>query len=718
AVLSELNGRPGKPESFHALDALLRQQFFRLAYWRTASEEINYRRFFDVAELVSLRVELPEVFEAAHRFVFQLVRAGDVTGLRVDHPDGLWDPSGYFERLQDEFAAEPAEDPDLPEGASAAAEKNSGVYTVAEKILAAAESLPDDWQVDGSTGYDFLNEVNGLFVDPAGETEFERIYTEFTGNRQSFRAIACESKKRIVETSLASELNALTRRLKDVSALTRYGVDFTASQLRRAVVEVIACFPVYRAYVNERTARPTRAERQWIRQAGDEAKRTGRVDPGAVEFLCKILSLDLPPDAAERARPVREFIMRFQQLTGPAAAKGIEDTAFYNYNRLVSLNEVGGDPARFGISPGEFHERNLARADRWPHSLLATATHDTKRGEDLRARLNVLSEIPAEWESHLRRWSELNAPKKTSVSGQPAPHPNDEYLFHQILIGAWTSEAESRDGLESLRERLVAYMLKAIREAKARTSWTDPNAAYEKAVEGFVSGVLAGGAKNRFLADFKPFQARVAFFGALNSLSQTVLKLACPGVPDIYQGCELWDFNLVDPDNRRPVDFGRRAKLLRELKMRQQDESAQGLLRGLRQRWETGEEKLWLIWRMLRCRNEQRELFEKGNYVPLRSTGRENHHLCAFARTHGGQMLIVLAPRLFCGLLKGAEREPLGKEIWGDTRITVPATTRVEKFQNVLTGETVKASDQSILAAGALASFPVAVLFGKSSGGS
>jgi (1->4)-alpha-D-glucan 1-alpha-D-glucosylmutase len=714
-TLVEINGRPGEPASFNTLDHLLRHQNYRLAFWRIGPEEINYRRFFDVTELVSLRVELPEVFKAAHEFVFHLIRKGRVTGLRVDHPDGLWDPRQYFDRLQREFAADDTvteANADQPSKAESQREKSqSRLYVVAEKILTSNESLPDDWEVDGTTGYDFLAQLNGLFVDPANESGFDRIYNEFSGNRQSFRTIIYESRKRILQTSLLSELNATARRLKDISSLTRYGLDFTSDELREAVIEVVSCFPVYRSYVNERTVRVGRADRQHIRRAVEEARRVNpHAHAAAIDFLGHILALELPDDVGdEGTRQIREFVMKFQQLTGPAAAKGIEDTSFYNYNRLVSLNEVGGDPDKFGISISEFHERNLARAERWSHSLLATATHDTKRGEDVRARLNVLSEVPREWSTRLKRWRELNARRKTIVSNEAAPHPNDEYLFYQMLLGTWTREADSADGLLSITNRLIEYMTKAMREAKARTSWTHGNAEYEKAVEAFIKAVLKPGANDEFVRDFNLFQSRVAYFGRFNSLSQTALKLTCPGVPDIYQGCEMWDFGMVDPDNRRPVNFDVRRKALARIR-KLHAKSPTTLISRLKKDWQTGEEKLWLVWRLLQFRNARSDLFQTGTYVPLRAMGGQSHHVCAFARVHGDEVAIAIVPRLVCGLLKGEGKEPSGPDVWGDTAVVLPAELKTDALNNVLTGEKFSDAKNRIPVASALQSFPIAVL--------
>ncbi|MDB6124668.1 MAG: malto-oligosyltrehalose synthase [Pedosphaera sp.] len=694
--LEQFNGKAGSPGSFDRLHNLLQQQHYRLAHWKVGPEEINYRRFFDVNELVSVRMELPEVFQAAHQLIFKLVKDGTVTGLRIDHPDGLWNPQQYLERLRENAPL---------------------AYVVAEKILTREELLPPNWPVDGTTGYDFLNQVNGLFVQSGNETVFNDIYREFTGSSLDFHSMAYASKKRILEFSLASELNALTHRLKRVAISTRQGLDFTFRQLHAGLAEVIATFPVYRTYITETTHEPSAVEKEQIEAAiADAMARNPKMDHAILNFIKSLLLLRSPTDADDAGKKQsREFVMKFQQLTSPVMAKGLEDTTFYNFNRFVSLNEVGGSPEEFGTSVEKFHQYNLLKQEKWPHSMLSSSTHDTKRAEDVRARINVLSEIPDEWRSAVTRWSKLNADKKTMVNGSPAPHPNDEYLLYQTLVGAWLPEAEILDEQKDFQPRIQAYMYKALRESKAHTSWNDPNPAYENALKEFISKLLDNAPGNAFLKDFRPFQKRIAFFGQFNSLSQILLKMTAPGVPDIYQGTEMLDLSLVDPDNRRPVDFKSRHQLLNELKSRQQGGSgSNSSLKELLPEGNIGKAKLFTTYRTLNFRREHRELFEKGNYVPLTATELGREHVCSFARSHQNSWVITVVPRLVVLLNAGEEQLPLGREVWKNSWLFLPQLKPGEKLRNIFTNAIVTVEDrdgQSGAALGdVLADFPVALL--------
>jgi (1->4)-alpha-D-glucan 1-alpha-D-glucosylmutase len=705
--LDKLNGRPGDPHSFDLLEQLLRTQHYRLAYWRVGLEELNYRRFFDVTGLVGLRVELREVFEAAHALVFKWLHQGIVSGLRVDHPDGLWDPKQYFERLRHVGNSSKAE--------------HQPPYVVAEKILTGDERLPADWPIDGTTGYDFLNRVNGVFVDANNRDAFDALYREFTGCAADFSAVARSCKQLVLRMLFQSELTALAHRLKRLSERTRHGADFTLSQLRTALSEVLVAFPVYRSYITEQTGpnldegnySPNNHDRDCIEQAMRLAREANpTLDHRVFDWLERVLRLgSLEGSAAELEHERIDFVMRFQQLTAPLMAKGVEDTAFYNFNRLVSLNEVGGKPGRFGVSVESFHEYNLFQAKEWPHSLLATATHDTKRGEDVRARLNVLSEMPQEWAEAVRRWHNANAGLLGGVAGEPAPAPNDEYLLYQTLVGAWSRGTESAEGLKEFSQRVGAFMLKAVREAKTYTSWLDPNSAYEEAVGRFVSGILSKTNPNPFLNDFEAFQRRVAFFGQFNSLSQTLLKLTSPGVPDIYQGTELWDFSLVDPDNRRPVDFELRRHLLAGLA--EEFGAAQGNLEPLLERLlresDTGEIKLFLLWRALKFRAMHRDLFAEGGYRPLEVSGTRRQHVCALSRTRGSHEVLVVVPRLVFGLTSGVEHPPMA-EVWEDTDVHVVQDSAGSTYRNILTERFVQAEGETIPLKQVLEQFPVALL--------
>jgi len=635
---------------------------------------------------------LPEVFSAAHRLVARWCKQGKITGMRIDHPDGLFDPRDYFERLQ-----------------SAAAEERSPTrqrfYVVAEKILTRDERLPADWPVAGTTGYDFLNQANGLFVDAANEQRFTDLYREFTGFSETFEDAARAGKKKVLRSSFLSELDGLTRQLLEMASATRSGRDLTFHALREGLGEIIAAFPVYRTYVTRDSKLLSEVEQLHVKFAIEEARTyASTLSLPAINWIGSQLLLQTPPDQDDRLQAsCRALVLKLQQLTGPVTAKGIEDTAFYNYNRLVSLNEVGGDPGRFGISVEAFHSYNEVTTRSWPHSLLASATHDTKRGEDVRARINVLSEMPDQWRSALRQWKELNERHKTEIAGRLAPDSNDEYLLYQTLLGAWLDEAGLADNRKEFTDRVCAYLLKATREAKRNTSWTDPNADYEQATKSFVERVLDPSVAAGFHKSLQPFLSTVAFFGRINSLSQTLLKLTSPGVPDLYQGTELWDLNLVDPDNRRPVDFKLRREALERVKRWDKAQAKEV----------TAESKMFLIWRSLQLRNQHHELFDHGDYIPLSAEGEKANHICAFARRKHDFTSITIVPRLVYGLANGQERMPLG-DLWSDTSVALPKELRAMQFTNVLTGDHPESFGEGNLPIHSiLAGFPVGLLIGR-----
>ncbi|HSF59576.1 MAG TPA: malto-oligosyltrehalose synthase, partial [Candidatus Binatia bacterium] len=564
------------------------------------------------------------------------------------------------------------------------------LYAVAEKILSKGESLPEDWAVHGTTGYDFLNNVNGIFVEPANRDAVDKIYRDFIGRKIDFRNLINSTKKMIMLISLASEINSLSHQLDRISERNRHYRDFTLNSLTFAIREVIACLSVYRTYNNATTGAVSERDQKYIAAAVEEAKkRNPRTARALFDFIQDTLLLrNLDHFRAEDRPLVIDFVMELQQLTGPVMAKAVEDTAFYAYNRLTSLNEVGGDPEQFGLSLEAFHRQNTDRQRHWPHSMLTTSTHDTKRSEDVRARINVLSEIPMQWSPALERWSSLNADKKSPVDGELAPDRNDEYLFYQTLVGAWPAESCSPQEFADFRERISSYMLKAIKEAKVHTSWVNPNEAYNHAVSKFVKEVLVADPKNSFLSDFMYFHRRVAYLGMLNSLAQTVLKIASPGVPDFYQGSELWDFSLVDPDNRRPVDFGKRMKLLEELKQREKEDRS-SLLQELLSRWVDGKIKLYVTYKGLSFRRSHRSLFEAGSYLAIDASDRARDNVCAFARQQGGNWALVAVPRLITELVR-AERPPLGEATWGFGALVLPEDAP-EGWINVLTGDELRA---------------------------
>jgi (1->4)-alpha-D-glucan 1-alpha-D-glucosylmutase len=651
--LRTINGTKGDERSFDLLERLLADQAYRLSFWRVAADEINYRRFFDIDALAAIRPEDPVVFDASHALVFDLIRRGDVTGLRVDHPDGLFEPEKYFDDLQRGC---------LNALGDAAPER---FFVVAEKILLGDERLPG-WAIQGTTGYDALNDLNGLFVRAAKKAAFFRLYRGFTGWSEPYQDLLYQSKRLMLQVSMSSELNVLARSLDRISEQHRWSRDFTLHSLYEALREVIACFPIYRTYLGSQTPHLGPEDERHIRFAIDAAKRRNPATSESIfDFIRGVLLVEHPDGITEDQRTQRRlFAMRLQQFTAPVMAKGLEDTTFYRFFPLASLNEVGGDPRAFGVPLGVFHSRNQVRSRLWPNTLVATSTHDTKRGEDVRARINVLSEIPAEWYRAIRSWQRLNRRLKTQLA-EEAPSANEEYLFYQTLVGAWPLKPMDSQEHGGFVARIQAYMEKALREAKLHTSWISPNAPYEEAVRRFVASALDPAAENGFLSEFVSFQNRIVRAGMLNSLSQVLLKTVSPGVPDFYQGAELWGFSLVDPDNRRLVDYTVRRCLLEELDARERDGAA-ALVERLIADPSDGAIKLYVTSRALRFRRTHQELFARGGYVPVRGAGDRQSHLTAFARTYGDQSALALAGRFFMDL-GAASRLPVGEDAWGDT---------------------------------------------------
>lgn len=676
----------------HALlDRLLEQQAYRLAFWKTAYKELNYRRFFDINDLIGIRVEEPHTFEATHALVFRLIREGKVTGLRIDHVDGLYDPLQYLTRLQRYIA--PAE-PD----------KSLNFYVVVEKILSGDEALPEKWPVCGTTGYDFLNRLSAFFVDREGVQALSEIYSRFTGSPASFEDVVYEKKRQVTKELLPSEIGALGRYLAHLAR--EHGYAITTEDLAEALAEITARLPVYRTYI--RTAKISHQDRLYMEHSIRKAQdRQPALEPHALDFLRRVLLLDFPSALAPKQKKAwLRFLLRWQQLTGAVMAKGFEDTALYNYSRLLSLNEVGGNPASAGLSVKELHDYNLDRRARWPYSLNATATHDTKRGEDIRARLNVLSEIPLEWQANLSRWSQWNQAKKRLLNGTPVPGPDMEMLLYQTLIGACPL-AESE--IAEFKKRLNSYLIKASREAKVHSSWLSPDQEYEDALIDFTDSILGTSPQNEFLKDFLRFQKKIAYYGALNSLGQVLLKCTAPGVPDFYQGTELWDLSLVDPDNRRPVDFGRRIRLLNEL-MQQENRGLQPLIGQMLGSWQDGRVKLYLTCKALNARRASGDLFLDGNYVPIQVAGRRQEHICAFGRCKQGAWALVIVPRLLTGLVPVGSF-PLGAEVWKDELLFLPQDSP-RCWLNALTGEKleVSGSGKELPLSDILRTFPVALL--------
>jgi (1->4)-alpha-D-glucan 1-alpha-D-glucosylmutase len=696
ANVALFNGRLGDPPSFDLLDGLLGDQAYRLSHWRVASEEINYRRFFDINELAAVRMEHKEVFDEAHRLVFALVADGSLTGLRIDHVDGLYDPGDYLRRLQARARElRPGHDP--------------AIYLVVEKILARDEPLPADWPVDGTTGYEFANAVNGLFVDGRMARTFDDLYLRFTGDRQPFDDLAYRAKKLIMQVGMASEINALAHQLNTFSERNRHYRDFTLNSIVHAIREIIAAFPVYRTYVPSGAAPASDRDRHYIELAVAMARRRNPAATWLVfDFIRDLLlkEADYIPEA-ERDDYAR-FVAKFQQTTSPVTAKGVEDTALYVYTRLVSLNEVGGDPSRFGTPPSELHAWLSERAQRWPAALSTTSTHDTKRSEDVRARIDVLSEIPGAWKTALARASRAGRRHQRTVAGLDAPDRGEEYVLYQTLVGAWPFEALEGVPGPDFVERICAFMVKAMREAKRHSSWLNPWPEWEDAVTGFVRANLDPKTGAPFLDALRPVAVRAAHAGIWNSLAQVLVKITAPGVPDFYQGTESWDLSLVDPDNRRPVDYAARRAMLGDV----EGPLTPGALADVVRQRTDGRLKVLVTARALAARHARLRLFARGTYVPLDVRGARAAHVFAFARVDAGESAITIVPRLTTGLVSAAADVPAGESVWGDTDVVLPAGTAGGGWVDALTRRAVasSASGASVRVADACATLPLALL--------
>jgi (1->4)-alpha-D-glucan 1-alpha-D-glucosylmutase len=732
-AVDEINGVRGRPETFDRLERLLSEQSYRLSYWRVAADEINYRRFFDINELAAVRVEERPVFTAVHDRLLRLMARGLVTGLRIDHVDGLFNPEKYLHDLRRECAALAARgaaatidapaaraeysddsgggqdgrrevEQEAGEGREAEqrehvsagiAQQEGGrqgpaCYVVDEKILGHDELLRREWPVHGTTGYDFLNLLGGLFVDGRAAQAFRELYAEFTGARTNFADLVYACKKLVLRVAMSSELHVLARRLARISERQRSSRDFTFNSLHDALGEVVACFPVYRTYIRRRQDLAGADDRLHINSAVAAARlRNPSLSGSIFDFIASVLLLDDPKGTtpAQRAER-RDFVMRFQQLTSPVMAKGLEDTAFYRYYPLASLCEVGGEPAIFGTPLARFHRRNLSRQEQWPHALSATSTHDTKRGEDVRARINVLSEMPEEWNRAVHRWREMNRARRTRLDGVAAPDANEEYLFYQTLVGAWPFAPMKAEEHAAFAGRIVEYMRKALREAKLHTSWINQNEEYERAVDEFVRAALdPEGEAAAFLADFVEFQRATARAGVYNSLAQTLLKIASPGVPDFYQGTELWQLDLVDPDNRRPVDYAHRRALLASLDAGDAGGDRAAFAERLLREPEDGRVKLYVTSRALRFRRSHPDLFARGEYVPLAASGESAAGVVAFARRLGDGEVLAVAGRFFTRLAnRHTPGPPLGVEAWGDTSLALGERLAAGRFRDVFTG--------------------------------
>jgi len=679
--------------NFDLLHKLLETQPYRLSSWRTATHEINYRRFFDINELAAIRMEDAEVFDATHALTLKLIKDDVIQGLRLDHVDGLFDPHAYFARLRSAIG------------------KDRPFYIVVEKILTDGEKLAEDWTVQGTTGYEFLNSLNSLYVDKRSAREFQKLYGRITGDRRSFKEVVYSSKKLIIETSMASEMHVLAHELNRISESDRHYRDFTLLSLQEALTEVVACFPVYRTYVSE-SAWSEFDKRNVELAIRDTLRRNPAQETSIFRFIRKILLPVARPDLAsdEHARRLR-FAMKVQQYTGPVQAKGVEDTAFYRYCPLLSLNEVGGHPTRFGGRTEEFHESNIERVEHFPLAISATATHDTKRGEDARARLNVLSEIPRLWANQVKTWARINSSARTRVQDEHAPDRSDEYMYYQALLGAWPADQEepTREFVDRMRE----YLAKATKEKKVHTSWITPSPEYDAAVSQFIESTLVGTRAKPFLAQFMAFQKRVAELGMVNSLSQLTLKMVSPGLPDIFQGSEIWDLNLVDPDNRRPVDYAARQQKLTDIydgiTKAPPCCATLNMAKQLLADWKTGGIKLFLTAQGLRLRKRQPALFLQGDYHPLITSGTYASNVVAFARRFEGHAVVAVAPRLITSLTGFESSLPIGS-VWGDAELEL-GDLALHSLHNVYTGQAIKPGAEGRLRLDELfSSFPVALL--------
>jgi (1->4)-alpha-D-glucan 1-alpha-D-glucosylmutase len=684
ARLGIFNGEENHERSIDLMRKLLGDQWYRLAYWKDSLSAVNYRRFFDINSLISLRVESEEVFKHTHSAIVGLVKKGYISGLRIDHIDGLYDPLEYLQKLR---SIAP------------------NVYIVVEKILDFGEELPENWPVQGTTGYDFLNCLNGIFCRKGNQVLFSSIYEGFTRRKHNFPEVVYKSKKLIARQYLNGDIDNLVSSAEKLINKVHTERVYDRAQIKRALIEVLSLFPVYRTYINRNIHAP--ADRRTIRTAFRKVREHNGETNNALEFLEHALTLDKGFASGVLYEEIINFIMKFQQLTGPLMAKGFEDTALYRYNRLLSLDEVGGNPERFGMPLDEYHRFVLGRFEAWPHTMNATSTHDTKRGEDARARINVLSEIPEEWESMVVLWSDMNAHAKETANGVLAPDRNDEYLLYQAMIGVYPFTA---DQMPPFMERIKRYMIKAVREAKRRSSWVEPDIPYEEGISRFISEIIKRGVRSRFMESFVSFQKKIAFYGIWNSLSQLLVKLASPGIPDIYQGSELWNLSLVDPDNRSDVDFDRRISLMNDLKELEKA-GLPALVKVLLSHREDGRIKLYVTWKVLDIRKKEHGLFLHGDYIPIKTKGKREKHVICFARVYGGRWGIILAPRFITSLV-GDGKIPVGEEVWEDTCIVMPLGAP-RAFKDVFTGRSLLFEANLIPVHQLLAVFPLSLLLGE-----
>lgn len=708
----------------------LEAQSYRLSYWRVAADEINYRRFFDVNDLAAVRVENPLLFSDMHELVFNLVAEGKLDGLRIDHPDGLFDPAGYLWSLQREAARRLGRTFAWTPDAGPSRWEQLPFYVAVEKILAPFEYLKKDWAVHGTTGYDFLNAVNGVLIAGHNEERFTELYERFIGQKTDYDDLVYRCKQSIMDTSLSSELNVLAHKLSRISQGSWLTRDYTLNSLRHALREVVAAFPVYRTYVSATRSAPE--AHRYINWAVRLAKRRNAArETGIYDFIRYVL-LNRPPEEADAGTRelVKEFAMKFQQFSAPITAKSLEDTLFYRYNRFIGLNEVGGEPHRFGTTVAGFHRQNQERLRTFPYALLATSTHDTKRSEDVRARLAVLSEIPDLWQEKVSRWARLNQWKKLPFNDIPAPDGNDEYMLYQTLVGCFPLEVPDPEGMIAFRRRITEYMVKAVREAKVYTSWLNPDSDYEKALVAFIEKLLPASPQSHtgsaFLQDFLSFHEFTSRAGLLKSLTQLVLKLTSPGVPDIYQGTDLWDFSLVDPDNRRPVDFEVRAGHMTEMQQfvdctrpdhwrAQERPDRRNYLESMLGSYKDGRLKLFLTASLLNWRRARPEMLTTGAYIPLRIAGADSHTIGSFARKHDSGCLVVVVPAMVAPLVPDDQTSLFKPDCWASSLwknccLELPAEIDAGCFRDIITSRKINSSGGRLAIPEMFQDLPFAVL--------
>lgn len=679
--IAYLNGENENAHAIEDMDKILSEQCYRLSFWKVASEELNYRRFFTINELISLRVEKKDVFDYTHKLILQMIREGKIHGLRIDHIDGLYDPIKYLDNLRNQAKE---------------------TYIVVEKILSLREQLPASLPIQGTTGYDFMNYLNRLFCLKDNDAQLTKIYFRFTNIIQPYEKIVQDKKRLIIGKHMAGDIDNLAHIMKKVAGHHRFGRDITLYGLKRALVEIVTFFPVYRTYINYDNF--DSQDKDYINEAIEKAHTKAPALEYEVDFIRKFLSLELLENlVGEEKNEFWQIIMKFQQLTAPIMAKGFEDTVFYTYNKLISLNEVGGEPALLSVEPQEFFKFLKKRSAQTPHSLNATATHDTKRGEDVRARINVLSEIPDDWKTYLAKWATLNKAKKQKNGDEYIPSANDEYFIYQTLLGSFPFEGNA---LHIYSQRIKDYLIKAVREAKEHTAWIKPDAKYEEACLSFVDKLLDCEKGNLFLQGFQELHQKVSNYGIYNSLSQVLIKMTAPGVPDFYQGTELWDLNLVDPDNRRQVDYNTRRNYLQYIQGKIPQDII-GLMDELLKNKTDGRIKLFLIHQSLQFRRKHEDLFLKGGFLPLEIEGEHSKSVVAYARILEDKWAVTVAPRFLTRIIKETEF-PLGKEIWKDTYIQLPESIS-GALANAITLQNIQYKNKIFLG-DVLTHFPVALL--------